>query len=563
MRTADYWAERFTALDDSIYKTSEKYARSLQTQFDRAKRTISRDLGYWYGRLAENNGISYAEAKKLLKDDELSEFKMTVAEYIKHGKEDGLDPEWIKRLENVSAKVHISRLEQIQTDLQQTVEGLYKSYETGAGELLQSVTMTSYYHTAYEVAKGTGIGVNLHRLDIDTVAGFLSRPWCQDGKVFSDRIWTRKDELVDSLNTLLAQNLMTGADPQKAIDELAKRFDVEKRAAGRLIMTETAAIQNEARQKCMKDLDVEGFEFVATLDSHTSTLCRGMDGQHFPMSQFKIGLNAPPLHCNCRSTTVPWFDDEFTADETRAAREAGDTGYKQVPSNMTYKEWEERYLSTLESETSESELGTFKKRILSDEEIDKKYYSVLKDKFSHGTDEAKRVFNKYVPADSVIDSKYEGTAIHQDGKIKMHFAADIGNRRGPGATWFHEHGHLIDYVAGDVSNNAKFVDSLQSEGLAFFRKYDYNYKEIGKLFTDTRSQSAVSDLFNALSADQVVGVGYHGRRFDGSSYWTPETVRQEAFAHMFEAQFDSIRYAEMKKYFPETLSIFEDILKGL
>lgn len=346
MRTADYWAERFTALDDSIYKTSEKYARSLQTQFDRAKRTISRDLGYWYGRLAENNGISYAEAKKLLKDDELSEFKMTVAEYIKHGKEDGLDPEWIKRLENVSAKVHISRLEQIQTDLQQTVEGLYKSYETGAGELLQSVTMTSYYHTAYEVAKGTGIGVNLHRLDIDTVAGFLSRPWCQDGKVFSDRIWTRKDELVDSLNTLLAQNLMTGADPQKAIDELAKRFDVEKRAAGRLIMTETAAIQNEARQKCMKDLDVEEFEFVATLDSHTSTLCRGMDGQHFPMSQFKIGLNAPPLHCNCRSTTVPWFDDEFTEDETRAARETEDVGYKQVPSNMTYKEWEDEYISS-------------------------------------------------------------------------------------------------------------------------------------------------------------------------------------------------------------------------
>lgn len=355
MSNAAYWADRFTALDDLTFKQSEKYARNLQKQFDMASKSISRDIGYWYGRLAENNDISYAAAKKLLKDDELSEFHMTVEEYIKHGKEDGLDPEWIKKLENASAKVHISRLEQIQTDMQQTIEGLYNQYETGAEALLESVTTTSYYHTAYEIAKGTGVGVNLHRLDKDTVAGFLSRPWCQDGRVFSDRIWTRKDELIDTLNTVLAQNLMTGADPQKAIDQIAKQFDVDKRAAGRLVMTETAAISSEARQKCMKDLDVEEFEVVATLDSRTSPICRAMDGQHFPMSQYKVGLNAPPFHCNCRTTTAPWFDDEFTQDETRAAREPGDTGYNRVPSNMTYKEWEDEFLSEAESREGEQE----------------------------------------------------------------------------------------------------------------------------------------------------------------------------------------------------------------
>lgn len=355
MEHAEYWAERFTALDDKMYKKSEAYARTLQRQFDRARRTLTRDLGYWYGRLAENNGISYAEAKKLLKDDELADFHMTVAEYIKHGKEDGLDPAWIKKLENASARVHISRLEQMQMDLQQTIEGLYFQYETGAEMLLESVTTTSYYHTAFEVAKGTGVGVNLHRLDTETIEKFLTTPWCQDGLAFSDRIWARKDELVDTLNTLLAQNLMTGADPQKAIDQLAERLDVDKRAAGRLIMTETAAIGSEARKQCLKDLDVEEFEIVATLDSKTSAICRRMDGQHFPMSQYKIGLNAPPFHCNCRSTTVPWFDDEFTReDETRAAREQGDTGYKQVPSNMTYKEWEKEYIYSEHEDSTKS-----------------------------------------------------------------------------------------------------------------------------------------------------------------------------------------------------------------
>lgn len=338
MKNAEYWADRFTALDDLTFKKSEKYARNLQKQFDAASKKLSKDTAYWYGKLALNNEISYSAAKKLLKADELSEFHWTVNEYIKYGKQAGLDPEWIKQLENASAKVHISRLEQMQTDMRQTVESLYKEYETGAGNYLEGVTTTSYYHTAYEVAKGTGIGVNLHRLDKDTVSDFLTRPWCQDGQVFSDRIWQRKDDLIETLNTALAQNLITGADPQKTIDMIAERFGVEKRAAGRLVMTETAAITSEARRKCMKDLDVEEYEVVATLDSRTSAICRQMDGKHFKMSEFKCGLNAPPFHCNCRSTTVPYFNDEFTKNETRAAREVGDTGYQRSTSK-TYKEW--------------------------------------------------------------------------------------------------------------------------------------------------------------------------------------------------------------------------------
>ena len=40
-----------------------------------------------------------------------------------------------------------------------------------------------------------------------------------------------------------------------------------------------------------------------------------MDGQVFNMSDYKIGLNAPPLHCFCRSCTVPYFEDDFVQTE--------------------------------------------------------------------------------------------------------------------------------------------------------------------------------------------------------------------------------------------------------
>ena len=56
------------------------------------------------------------------------------------------------------------------------------------------------------------------------------------------------------------------------------------------------------------------------------------------MSEYEEGVTAPPFHVNCRSCTAPYFDDEFTKDEQRIARdEDGNTYY--VPADMTYKNW--------------------------------------------------------------------------------------------------------------------------------------------------------------------------------------------------------------------------------
>lgn len=338
MKTSDYWKSRFVAMDDAEYRKTEQYIQNVKKQFNRAERTIEEKVAAWYSRLAENNEVSYAEAQKLLKEDALDDFKMDIEEYIEKGKKLGLNADYMKQLENASAKVHISRLEQIKLQMRAEVEKLYKEYESGVSAHLRATTEDIYYRTAYEMAKGTGIATTFHKLDDKTLDRFLTRPWCQDGKVFSDRIWTRKDDLINSLNTSLTQNLITGADPQKAINNIAKEFNVEKSAAGRLIMTETAALQNEARKESLKELDVEEYEIVATLDSHTSATCRAFDGRHFPLSKFEIGVNAPPFHCNCRTTTVPFFDDEFEAETTRAARDDNDEGYIKTLS-INYESW--------------------------------------------------------------------------------------------------------------------------------------------------------------------------------------------------------------------------------
>lgn len=108
-----------------------------------------------------------------------------------------------------------------------------------------------------------------------------------------------------------------------------------------------------------------------------------------------------------------------------------------------------------ESVIMESELGRFKQKLRADENISKEYYSVLKNKFSHGKENAKNAFNKFVPQNSVGNTMYENTASFNTTtkKISMHYIADLNSDRGAGVTWFHEHGHLIDDAIGVISDN--------------------------------------------------------------------------------------------------------------
>lgn len=216
-----------------------------------------------------------------------------------------------------------------------------------------------------------------------------------------------------------------------------------------------------------------------------------------------------------------------------------------------------------------SELGSFRQKVQSDKRVDKNYYAALKNRFSHGSDSAKKAFNKFVPSNSVADSNYMGTPhFHpEDNKIYMNYLYDLYNPRGSGVTWFHEHGHLIDTLAGELSKNQDFISLIKSDYKntvqAYIRKYKVNeqsaYALIGKDVSEIRKHSAVSDLLNGLSENQIIGVSKHE-----PNYWKNDNVfGKEAFAHMYEAQFDEVRYKEMKKYFPNALQRFEDILGGV
>ena len=337
-----YWQDRFIEEEERLNKIAGDEFRRQQLEYERAIVRINKDIEVWYNRIAKNNDVSLAEAKKMLNDKELKEFKWTLDEYIKYGEENGIKKDWSRQLENASARVHIERLEAMKLQVRGEIEKLYNGRESGFESYLKNLYKDQYNRTAFQIAKGTGVGTNIYSLNDKLVNTVIKKPWAPDGKNFSDRIWEDKDKLINTLHTEMTQAFIRGDSLEKLADKIAEKMKVSKANASRLVYTESAAYSSRARLKSYQDLGVEKYEIVATLDNRTSDICQDMDGKVFDLKDYEVGVTANPFHVRCRTTTAPYFDD---MQGERAARneKTGETEY--VPADTTYKDWKEKYLS--------------------------------------------------------------------------------------------------------------------------------------------------------------------------------------------------------------------------
>lgn len=480
MTNAEYWKQRFTQLEAAQNRKGATAYLEMEKQYKAAQNELEAQIARWYQRFADSNGISLAQAKQWLKGQDLAEFKWDVKEYIKYGKENAINGAWMQELENASSKFHISRLEALQIQTQNSLETMFAQQMGTMKKALSDVYASGYYHTAYAVQQGFGLGWDIAGLDQAQIEKVLSKPWAVDGYNFSTRIWNSKTKLIGEVHNELSKNLLTGADPQKAIDSLAKKMGASKSNAGRLVMTEQAYFSSAAQKDCFNDLDVEEYEIVATLDFHTSDICRSLDGKVFKMSDYKPGVTAPPFHVYCRSTTAPHFKDNFDAGE-RAARGAdGKTYY--VPDDVTYSEWKKAFVDGDKSGFEEVKHKHYKREEPKQQanprdyncdmaqKVGKDHFDNIRDKVDGcQNDDLRTVWNTFESQIKVADAHYHGRSFASGGTINITIGSDAkGNSfNAPYAVTFHESGHAIDCLTAPMGGKSGqwFISSSYKDGL--------------------------------------------------------------------------------------------------
>lgn len=340
MNSAEYWRKRSEENAQLQFDKAEEYVEKLLKEYEKAMSSIKRDMEVFFQRYAEENSVSLAEARRILTSDELKEFKMTLEEFIEKAKNNA-DGRWTQQLNNVYYKTRVSRLEALLIQIRQEVEMLTGKMQESIKELLENVYTDTYYRTLYELQKRIGIGVDFARIDKQALEKVLKEPW--SGKNYSQRIWDNRDKLVQELQTNLMQAFIRGDSIEQTTKILQERMKVSYSRAVRIVRTETSYIANQAAFDSYKASGiVKKYEYVATLDNRTSEICRSMDGKVFKLTEAMVGINFPPLHPHCRSTVVPYFDDEENVGERIARDNKGKTYY--VPADMTYEEWYNKYV---------------------------------------------------------------------------------------------------------------------------------------------------------------------------------------------------------------------------
>ena len=493
-QNSEYWRKRLELLEQAEHKKATQYFYDLEKIYKQASYNCETEISKWYQRIAVNNQISYQEAKKLLNRDELDEFKWSIEDYIKHGEENKISNQWSKQLENASAKVHISRLEAMKVQMQHQVECVSGREVDGLSRLIESTYTDSYYRSMYEFQKFGVVGSSFSILDEKTIAKIISKPWTADNKTFSERIWGKhRPELISKLQNDLAYAFIRGDNPNELVAKIRKEFDVTKRQAENLALTESAFFREAGTKQAYNELGVNRYEINGTLDNVTCGVCQDMDGRVFETSDMVVGMNSPPFHCRCRCTSVPYFDDEFTQDETRAARDENGKYYT-VPADMKYPEWKSKYVDERFTKGIKDDIIKANNEVIYNLEKLKKsgmakedYNEYLDIINNHENQDITKLYSKY--GDGVDGIKLQPSRVSQydptANSISFKYSENNGNKY---STLAHEYGHYFDKRL--VVDKLSFNEMENLREITGFKNY----------FTNIASQS--DEFLTAVRKDK-------------------------------------------------------------
>ena len=313
-KNRDYWEERQVKREAKAFTTIQDIEKEYKIALEKAKQDINKEISRITTTYMNDNILNYNEALKLLKGDDYKVWKKDLhdymTEYNKLLKKSPLQAQKLYlEIETLSAKSRISRLDSINSQINMELTKLIFGVEDTSINALTSV----YRDTYTEVTKDLGINAIVSPEKIKAV---LDRPW--SGANFSERLWSNTDKLAQTVKQEIVNGMIQGINLQTMTKRVSERFETAKKNdVERLLRTEVNYTLNQATLDGYKEAGIEKYEFSATLDSRTSQICSELHGEIFEIKKIAVGLNYPPMHPRCRSTTIPIVDYESLVKQAR------------------------------------------------------------------------------------------------------------------------------------------------------------------------------------------------------------------------------------------------------
>ena len=346
MKSTDYWEKR--ALRDKKFATNrtEDYIKNkLSKAYSEVSKELEEEIKALYEKLDKSKSLLAQSNEKLLTSTKASEIKELLNK-LNEEKEKLTNANLPKEVSDTiekniklieeslrmkSKSGYITHLEMIQERVNSLALSVANENQINMYDYLAKEYTDDYFRGVFRVQQGMGFGKDFVSPNPKLIQNVIMRSYA--GSSFSKRIWKDANKLGSTLKDTLTKGFIRGDSIDTMTKRLLERVDVSKSHARTLIRTESARVCEEATKDAYKECGIEQYIYLATLDRKTSLICQELDMKSFPLKDAKIGENYPPMHPNCRSTTMA-----DTKPLKRLARGADGKNYE-VDGNLSYKGW--------------------------------------------------------------------------------------------------------------------------------------------------------------------------------------------------------------------------------
>nr|DAO80169.1 MAG TPA: minor capsid protein [Caudoviricetes sp.] len=343
MKNQDYWTKRKANLIYEQMDKAEKQADKFDKVYEEAKVYLDKEINKIFDKFQRDYGLSESVARQVLKTMKDKKDLANLRRMLEARPNDPNIQRLLADLDSPAYTYRMKRLERLSADLDLMRSSIYLSEKQGSDGFYSDLMKDSYYKATFDLQQQTGLAYSFSDLPETEIKRLKAFKWT--GEAYSDRIWSNTGALASSVKDELLVSLMTGRSVRDTSQAIAERFEVGKGKARRLVRTESAFFHNQMELLSYEDAEITKYKFVAVLDKRTSHICQQHDNKVYNTDEAVPGVNYPPLHPWCRSTTIAHDDDiDYSKLERRARNpETGKVEY--VPADMSYKEWYDKYVA--------------------------------------------------------------------------------------------------------------------------------------------------------------------------------------------------------------------------
>lgn len=343
MKNKDYWTKRKANLIYEQMDKAEKQADKFDDIYRQSKAYLDKQINKVFDKFQRDYGLSERDARHVLKNMKDQKDLNELRKVLEARPNDPNIQRLLADLDSPAYAYRMKRLERLNDDLDRMRESIYHSEKKGSDAFYSDLMKDSYYKATFDLQQQTGLAYSFSDLPETEIKRLRGLKWT--GEAYSDRIWSNTGALASSVKDELLVSLMTGRSVRDTSQAIAERFEVGQNKARRLVRTESAFFHNQMELLSYEDAEITKYRFIAVLDRRTSHICQEHDNKVYDTDKAVPGVNYPPLHPWCRSTTIAHDEDADYSKLERRARNPETGKTELVPADMSYKEWYSKYVA--------------------------------------------------------------------------------------------------------------------------------------------------------------------------------------------------------------------------